>query len=594
MSPLRISKYFASLLRVARISRHLHASNQFEPEAYRKLIPGLSDSPLKAYVHAIRHGVRHSAFLSRDPIAAWLLPEIISKRISGAEAKRIHADIEQGRPLRDAAAVTLADYDCTAAYLQADFAGCLKVLAQTSPHYRLKFCHLMLRGPFATKDIWPFMAPLHSYFDEGGWARDVDAHKIYRDLCVAEGQSLDKLAALTRQMSQLANRRPNASHFYLGFQETKSAPVTAKIEQSYGDYAAFQDAAARNAVLSDSFVALKRIKKKWEIVPAEDKTAIAISVPPPEVWVNTSHFAKTVRNSFKGLIKSIGNQATLIPVLFPYTRDISQMQLPCERLISYHSFAEGRDDILHYKESAFKGLCVFDRSGYSGAAGDASVLAKRKSLASAPSPSILSYRALHKKGQLSKYTQDVSPSAAAQTSSSETKKIILIALQVSDDSASRWHNMTPLDMVQSTCEAVLASDQEITFLIKPHPKDNFQHFLNSIQSLAKAHKNIKLTQDRLEVLLEQSDLVITANSGVGLEALLYGKPVITTGLSEYRSASYYAPTPERLKASIAEALDERSGEADFDWINNFFENHLWNGRTPLPSDHIITKFLNVL
>jgi len=429
MSPQRISKHIASLLRVSRISRQLRASSLFKPADYCQLIPGLGEKPLKAYVHAIRHGIRHSAFLSRDPIAAWLLPEIILKRISGVEAKQISRNIQRGAPI-DSTIVNIADYYCTAAYLKADFARCLELLAQTSPHYRLKFCHLMLRGPFASKDIKPFMEPLHRHFADGLCKGDVDAHKIYRDLCVADGRNLQDIAALTRKMTELANRKPNASNFYLGFQGTDHAPITAKVDYTYGDYAVFQDVAAQNALKSDDYLALKKTNNVWEAAAVNRHNCVAVTIPPPEIWVNTSPFAMTVKESFKGLLRLLGDKTTIIPILFPYARDITRLQLPCARLISYHTFAEGRDDILHYKESAFKGLCAFDNFGYSGGAQEASMPAKIKRHSSAPSPSIISYQNLHKKGYLSKYTQ------TSGSESSETERIVghgktmLLALQI--------------------------------------------------------------------------------------------------------------------------------------------------------------------
>ena len=593
MSLQRISKHIASLQRVTRISRQLLASGLFKPKDYCDLIPGLAEKPIKAYVHVIRHGIRHSAFLSRDPLEAWLLPEIISKRISGREARKISAEMRRGDST-SSKKVNITDYRCTATYLRADFNGCLEILAQTSPDYCLKFCHQMLRGPFTSNDVKPFMDIIHERFEGGLWQDDIDSYKIYRDLCIADGRSLREIAGLTRAMTELANRHPNASNFYLGFQATSHAPVTAKIDQSYGDYALLQDLAAQNALKSEDFLAVRKTRQGWERVTAEDQNTdkqnfVTVSIPPPEVWVNSSRFAKTVKKNFKGLLRLLGNRAIIIPVLFPYARDITHMELPCERLISYHTFASGREGILHYKESPFKGLCVFDELGYSGAARAATIPSILDNKSASPSPSIIRYRDLHKKGQLSKYTQASSPLPAAAVQK-ENQKHILIALQISDDSASRWHHMSAVDMVRACAEA--AQDKAVSILIKPHPKDNFQHFSDSLKMIAKDQPNIELTHGSLEALLQKADLVITANSGVGLEALLYGKAVITTGLSEYRPASLYAPDSESLKAAVSKILHGQTLNEDFQWLNAFFETHLWNGRDQISQAHIISNFIN--
>ena len=167
MTARPISKYSAGLGRVAKISARLRASGVFDPGEYSKLIPGLNGNPLKAHVHVIRHGVRNSAFLSRDPCFGLVDPRDYRRpHVSPAEARGLRKTIQSAGD-----AELSPDYICTRNYLTANFKACLDVLAQTSPDYQLKFCHLMLRGPYHLAEVMPFMDALHVHYAGRIWER---------------------------------------------------------------------------------------------------------------------------------------------------------------------------------------------------------------------------------------------------------------------------------------------------------------------------------------------------------------------------------------------------------------------------------------
>ena len=577
----RFFEHSVSLVPVALTSARLFVSGVFKPAEYCRLIPGLNGNILKAYVHVIRHGVRNSAFLSRDPVSAWLIPEIISGRISPLSVGRMKRKIQSAKETD-----FTADFQCTRNYLNANFKGCLDILADTSSDYHLKFCHLMLRGPYHLSEVVPFMNALHDYYEKGIWSGNLDAQKMYRDLALATGSSAQTMVAITKRMTNLAAAQQSSSSFYLGFQETSAAPPTARIKETYGDYAVFQDVAARNALRRENFLALQKQGQGWAVIPADPKY-IGMCIPPPEIWVNSAPFAKTVIQNFKGFMGLLDSDAPIVPLLFPYARDLTRMAFPCAQLTSYHSFAEGRDDILHYKESSLKGLCSIDRGGYSGAASTAKGIFESTQPAP-PSKSVRTYLKLHKSGALTKYADHSGTQKTDPATEFCSQKYIFVALQVSDDSAARWHAVNPMDMVRWCCEAVKAEDVKI--IVKPHPKDIFSQFGERLKALAQENENISITTSALEPLLENAALVVTANSGVGLEALLYGKPVITTGLSEYRPATRYCPNEKTLKAAIINLLNTTQSDDTYGWLNSYFDQNLWNGGDDLPADHVISRF----
>src|SRR5690606_14294329 len=64
--------------------------------------------------------------------------------------------------------------------------------------------------------------------------------------------------------------------------------------------------------------------------------------------------------------------------------------------------------------------------------------------------------------------------------------------------------------------------------------------------------NVLYTDASVTQILPSCTAVITGNSGVGLEALAYGKPVFTFGKSEYQLASYQLDALEDIDAVFAQ------------------------------------------
>lgn len=74
--------------------------------------------------------------------------------------------------------------------------------------------------------------------------------------------------------------------------------------------------------------------------------------------------------------------------------------------------------------------------------------------------------------------------------------------------------------------------EESSFLIRPHPEETSETLINIPR-----FENVKVSSEKsLDHWLDWSDLVVTINSTVGLEALIKGKQVISLGQSIYSSA----------------------------------------------------------
>ncbi|UKH33436.1 hypothetical protein [Actinobacillus pleuropneumoniae] len=75
------------------------------------------------------------------------------------------------------------------------------------------------------------------------------------------------------------------------------------------------------------------------------------------------------------------------------------------------------------------------------------------------------------------------------------------------------------------------NNDDVIFVVRPHPEEDVE----TLSNLPNWDNLIVSTDLDLNFWLENSDLIVTINSTVGLEALLKGKPVICLGKSIYSS-----------------------------------------------------------
>ena len=133
--------------------------------------------------------------------------------------------------------------------------------------------------------------------------------------------------------------------------------------------------------------------------------------------------------------------------------------------------------------------------------------------------------------------------------------------------------------------------------MKPHPKEKSRYFMQKLESLADIYESLTISNQPIEALLPASSFIVTANSGVGFEALLYETPIITTAHSEYQPASLYAKNIEELTIGLEKALYQTSvpnaeGGKHNHWINHYCQHALWDGVSERPKNHILDEFIS--
>ncbi len=146
------------------------------------------------------------------------------------------------------------------------------------------------------------------------------------------------------------------------------------------------------------------------------------------------------------------------------------------------------------------------------------------------------------------------------------RKYIFIPLQVNYDSQiiyfSPW-----IKSMQQFFEVInsIANEFEFDFIFKAHPSDRVTNYENLIK---KAEKNVHFATNPTSELIKNAQAVITINSSVGIESLLFEKKVITLGEAFYNIEGIvkHAENSKEL-IDILKNLD--SWEVDKKLIKNF-------------------------
>ncbi|KQY13414.1 hypothetical protein ASD31_14745 [Rhizobium sp. Root482] len=210
---------------------------------------------------------------------------------------------------------------------------------------------------------------------------------------------------------------------------------------------------------------------------------------------------------------------------------------------TWHTTHSGVDGQIHLKVGPLNSHIIIDDRGYSG----------WSSLAHKPLAEIISnisrdeaevqyanlYETLVATGR-SKYKQQTEPVP-------DVGKYIFYPMQVMTDTVARLAHINGLRLLQVLAEWGKMSGYKI--IVKRHPKCTVAAVKKAIEREQKAG-SIVVSNASIHELIAGAEAVVAVNSGVGAEALIHLKPVITTGDSDYAAAT----TLTRNEAELAEAL----------------------------------------
>lgn len=224
-------------------------------------------------------------------------------------------------------------------------------------------------------------------------------------------------------------------------------------------------------------------------------------------------------------------------------------------LFSYHSVGSV-PGVWRMKEAPIPPLYSIDKGGHSGW----SQIAKSRALQQkakafdlgAAKQIIETYRERFKATRLSKYPQ-------SETSEELPERFVFVPLQLPNDPVSLFARFNAISLLTEASR--VAEEQQKHVVVKRHPFCTSVGIETCVADLAKSNPYFHLSTGNVHQLIEKSMSVLTVNSGVGLEALIHGKPVYSCGLSEWQSAAHAVVSVDGIKDAFRTEQPEMSDEA---------------------------------
>jgi hypothetical protein len=211
--------------------------------------------------------------------------------------------------------------------------------------------------------------------------------------------------------------------------------------------------------------------------------------------------------------------------------------------ITWHTTDTGVPGQMHLKVGSFSEYIILDQRGYSGW----STIASR-SLNDIIADVDLDIARTHFK-YLQQTLVETGRSKYAQSDDAapNVSKYVFLPMQVTTDAVAQLAYIDGLTLLQHAIS--WAVDSDYTLVVKRHPKCSSIDVKIALDEAADAG-DIVLSNASVHTLINGADAVLTVNSGVGAEALLYSKPVITTGGADYAAATVVARTTEALRHAL--------------------------------------------
>ena len=388
-----------------------------------------------------------------------------------------------------------------------------------------------------------------------------------------------KLATSTPTLP-LAVRQSAARTLYLNHGHNKNQPPQLIIKRNWEYYAKPMTKTMRNFMMlaiENSMTDALQVVRGDGIHAKNDAHTEKNTVV---VYIHPTHFAEnapatlvpyqTLRRVFDLIVQVLFEEGLyVLPMVQPFNNLVVEKDFENYPMICHHTMGK-RANTLHVKSAYIDNYAYLDQAGYGPftAILPKSELLKKVSavdsmVAETFYDTVLAPYCDAKKSNLHQGTQSIK--------FDKSKEYFFFAMQTIDDTVIRETYMPPMDAINAILEHFRHTNKIL--LIKKHPKD---HSRTTREFLLKVscHKNCLIARSNVHDLIAKSSATICINSGVGMEALLHLKPVISLGKSDYQDATHVARTVDELIGILdsKQLAPDRSSLKKFLWY--FFNEHL--------------------
>lgn len=225
-------------------------------------------------------------------------------------------------------------------------------------------------------------------------------------------------------------------------------------------------------------------------------------------------------------------------------------------VFSYHSIGT-EPNVWRIKETPIAGWYSVDSNGFSGWSSLATFPAPHLARMQSLDPSISRAYVSHLREELQR--KNVSKYSQSSEAFSVDRPYVYFPLQLIDDPVSEFCRLNPFDVLVKAAE--LAQMSGYPLVVKRHPLCRSREVAEVLHELQKAFPSVILSNASIHQHLDGCRSVIVANSGVGMEALMYAKPVFSFAASEYELATTPLASLEDLEGAFAAELPDNSVRA---------------------------------
>lgn len=239
------------------------------------------------------------------------------------------------------------------------------------------------------------------------------------------------------------------------------------------------------------------------------------------------------------------------------------------------------------KGAALPDLWYLDARGYSGwcaLAHDPKLQAESAQYDLAAADAVIAaYKRRFQTENLSRYAQP-----NRRTAASGDGFAVFYPLQVNNDEVLKLSRFAQFEVLEALVQT--AERLRLPVVVKRHPLCASDHIGQALEAAARS-EFVTVSDASIHDLIASSGAVLAANSGVGVQALVHGKPVFTLAASEYAhmttplstldelDAAFdvpAAPPPERIRRQLGFLLNEywvntRDEEAVFQRVRSHVE-----------------------
>ncbi|WP_045318961.1 MULTISPECIES: capsular polysaccharide export protein, LipB/KpsS family [Brevundimonas] len=232
------------------------------------------------------------------------------------------------------------------------------------------------------------------------------------------------------------------------------------------------------------------------------------------------------------------------------------------------------------KGAALPDLWYLDPRGYSGwcaLAQDPALQARSAQYDLAAADAVIaSYQHRFRTENLSRYAQ---PGRRAATSGE--RFAVFYPLQVNNDEVLKLSRFAQFEVLEALVQTAERLRRPV--VVKRHPLCGSDHIVQALEAAARS-EFVTVSDASIHDLIASSAAVLAANSGVGVQALVHGKPVFTLAASEYAhmttplstldelDAAFdvsAGPPPERIRRQLGFLLNEY-------WVNTSDEEAVFH------------------